>query len=209
MTLGKSLYLSFLFLVLKKKCVFFFFNICLATLGLCCSKHNLSLWCSGSLAVAWRLSWSDTCRILVSQPGIKLMFLALQHRFLTTGPPGKSVPLFSDKKWGGGTWWWLGPLLLRSIQNPSRGEWWNKAATARHTCPCHPGAVAPTLQSTVAWNTWPAQVPCMRQGAQGWCTRMTLRDGVGREVGRGLRMGDTCTSMEDSHRCVAKTTTIL
>ena len=23
----------------------------------------------------------------------------------------------------------------------------------------------------------------MRQGAQGWCTGMTLRDGIGREVG--------------------------
>ena len=25
----------------------------------------------------------------------------------------------------------------------------------------------------------------MRQGAQGWCTGMTLRDGMGREVGSG------------------------
>ena len=33
----------------------------------------------------------------------------------------------------------------------------------------------------------------MRQGAQGWCTGMTLRDGMGREVGEGFRMGDTCT----------------
>ena len=29
----------------------------------------------------------------------------------------------------------------------------------------------------------------MRQGAQGWCTGMTLRDGMGREVGGGFRMG--------------------
>ena len=28
----------------------------------------------------------------------------------------------------------------------------------------------------------------MRQGAQGWCTGMTLRDGMGRWVGRGIRM---------------------
>ena len=35
----------------------------------------------------------------------------------------------------------------------------------------------------------------MRQGAQGWSTGMTLRDGMGREVGRGFRMGDTCTPM--------------
>jgi len=50
---------------------------------------------------------------------------------------------------------------------------------------------------------------CMRQGAQGRCTGMTLRDGMGREVGGGFRMGDTCTPMADSCQCMAKTTTIL
>ena len=29
----------------------------------------------------------------------------------------------------------------------------------------------------------------MRQGAQGWRTGMTQRDGMGREVGGGFRMG--------------------
>ena len=45
----------------------------------------------------------------------------------------------------------------------------------------------------------------MRQGAQGWCTGMTLRDGMEREVGGGFRMGDTCTPVGDSCQCVAKT----
>ena len=49
----------------------------------------------------------------------------------------------------------------------------------------------------------------MRQGAQGWRTRMTLRDGTGREVGRGVSMENTGTSMADSWECMAKTTTIL
>ena len=44
----------------------------------------------------------------------------------------------------------------------------------------------------------------MRQGAQGWCTGMTLRDGMGREVGRGFRMGGTCTPMADLSQCMAK-----
>ena len=37
------------------------------------------------------------------------------------------------------------------------------------------------------WNRLPVQVRCMRQGAQGWCTGMTLRDGWGgrREGGSG------------------------
>ena len=30
----------------------------------------------------------------------------------------------------------------------------------------------------------------MRQGAQGWCTGMTLRDGMGREVERGVQDGE-------------------
>ena len=33
----------------------------------------------------------------------------------------------------------------------------------------------------------------MRKGAQGWYTGMTLRDGMGREVGGRVRMGNTCT----------------
>ena len=38
----------------------------------------------------------------------------------------------------------------------------------------------------------------MRQGAQGWCTGMTLRDGMGRKVGGGFRMGNICTPVADS-----------
>ena len=35
------------------------------------------------------------------------------------------------------------------------------------------------------------------------------RDRRGREVGRGFRMGNTCTPMADSCECMAKTTTVL
>ena len=41
--------------------------------------------------------------------------------------------------------------------------------------------------------------------AQGWCTGMTQRDGTGREVTGGFRMGNTCKSMADSCQCMAKT----
>jgi len=44
----------------------------------------------------------------------------------------------------------------------------------------------------------------MRPGAEGWYTGMTLRDGMGREVGGCFRMGDTCTPMADSCQCMAK-----
>ena len=42
--------------------------------------------------------------------------------------------------------------------------------------------------------------PVHWDNAEGW---------NGREVGGGFRMGDTCTPMADSCRCMAKTTTIL
>ena len=46
----------------------------------------------------------------------------------------------------------------------------------------------------------------MRQGAQGWCTGMTLSDGM---VGwGGVRVQDG-EPMADSCECMAKTTTIL
>ena len=43
----------------------------------------------------------------------------------------------------------------------------------------------------------------MGQGVQGWCTGMTQRDGMGREMGRGIRMGNTCTPVADSCQCMA------
>ena len=54
------------------------------------------------------------------------------------------------------------------------------------------------------WNGSPVQVWCMIQGAWGWCTGMTQRNGMGREVGGGFRMGNTCTPMADSCQCMAK-----
>ena len=44
--------------------------------------------------------------------------------------------------------------------------------------------------------------------AQGWRTGKTQRTGVGRKVGGGIGMGNTCKSMADSCQYMAKTTTI-
>ena len=54
------------------------------------------------------------------------------------------------------------------------------------------------------WNESPVQVRCMIQDAQGWCTGMIQRDGMGREVGRGFRMGSIFTLMVDSSQCMEK-----
>ena len=37
----------------------------------------------------------------------------------------------------------------------------------------------------------------------------TQRDGIGREAGGGIGMGNTCKSIADSCQCMAKITTIL
>ena len=42
--------------------------------------------------------------------------------------------------------------------------------------------------------------------AQGWCTGKTQGDGMGREVGGGIGMGNTCKSKAGSCQCMAKTT---
>ena len=51
---------------------------------------------------------------------------------------------------------------------------------------------------------------CMHEtSARAWCTGKTQRDRVEREVGGGIRMGNTCISKADSFQCMTKTTTIL
>ena len=45
--------------------------------------------------------------------------------------------------------------------------------------------------------------------AQGWYTGKTQRDGMGREAGGGIGMGNTCKFMADSCQYMAKTTTIM
>ena len=45
--------------------------------------------------------------------------------------------------------------------------------------------------------------------AQTWCTGKTQRDRAEREVGGGIRMGNTCKTIADSCQRMTKTTTIL
>ena len=45
--------------------------------------------------------------------------------------------------------------------------------------------------------------------ARAWSTGKTQRDRVDREVGGGIRMGNTCKSMADSCQSMTKTTTVL
>ena len=45
--------------------------------------------------------------------------------------------------------------------------------------------------------------------AWAWCTGKTQRNRVEREVGGGIRMGNTCNSMANSCQCMTKPTTML
>ena len=46
-------------------------------------------------------------------------------------------------------------------------------------------------------------------GTHSRCSGTTQREWVGRKVGRGFRVGNTCVPMTDSCQCMAKTSTIL
>ena len=63
------------------------------------------------------------------------------------------------------------------------------------------------ILSIVKQITSPGWMP--ETSARAWCTGKTQKDGMGREVGGGIRMGNTCKSMADSCQCMAKTTTVL
>ena len=43
-----------------------------------------------------------------------------------------------------------------------------------------------------------------KTSARAWCTGMTQRDWVEREVGVGIGIGNTCKSMADSCQCMTK-----
>ena len=68
--------------------------------------------------------------------------------------------------------------------------------------------IKPTMNITSHQSEWlPSK--SLQTSAQAWCTGKTQRDQVEREVGRGIGMGNTCKSMADSCKCMAKPTTVL
>ena len=76
----------------SKDCLFFFFFKYLFSFGNVFSTWDLSLWRTASLYF-WCVGSTDApghVGILLPWPGIKPTSPALEGRFLTTGPPGKS-----------------------------------------------------------------------------------------------------------------------
>ena len=68
-------------------------------------------------------------------------------------------------------------------------------------------SIETSILSTVKQITSPGWM--QETSAQGWCTGKTQKDGMGREARGGIGMGNTCNSMANSCKCMAKTTTIL
>ena len=68
-------------------------------------------------------------------------------------------------------------------------------------------SIKPCILSRVKQITSPGWMH--ETSARGLCTGKTQRDGVRREVGGGIGMGNTCKSMADSCQRMTKSTTIL
>ena len=64
--------------------------------------------------------------------------------------------------------------------------------------PCRDLPLVISLETRKSKVLMPVQVRCTILDAWGWCTGTTQRDGMGREEGRGFRMGNTCIPVADS-----------
>ena len=90
---------------------------------------------------------------------------------------------------------WLGPSSTLLKYMPSLLFFWAL------------GNILSTLPSWLFFplsKKWPILVREKLSHAWGWCTGMTQRDGMGREEGGGLRMGNTCIPVVDSFWYLAK-----
>ena len=79
---------------------------------------------------------------------------------------------------------------------------WEKARVG-----CSENSTETSILSRVKQITSPGWMH--ETSAQAWCTGKTQRDGMGREAGGGIGMGNTCKSMAGSCQCMAKTTIVV
>ena len=62
-----------------------------------------------------------------------------------------------------------------------------------------PPSPSPTESKRLFYTSMSLLLSCIQgYDAWGWCTGMTQRDGMEREVGGGFRMGNMCTPVADS-----------
>ena len=97
----------------------------------------------------------------------------------------KCLQTLHSVPWGGGGGGGDKVALLKITSNRQLKRLWEKARVGWFE------RIALKHVYYHMWNRSPVQVQCMRQAVQGQCTGMTQRDGMGREVGGGFRMGNT------------------
>ena len=88
------------------------------------------------------------------------------------------------------------PVVMYGCESRRRRRGWDVSRNSIETC----------ILSMVKQITSPGGMH--ETSAWTWCTGKTQRDRVEREVGGGIRMGNTCKSMADSCQFMTKTTTI-
>ena len=86
-----SFYWIFLFGNIFLKLIICYMFVYLAALGLSCVVWGILLWLTDCLWCCVQGSCPLACGVFVPGSGIEPMSSALQGRFLTTGPPGKSL----------------------------------------------------------------------------------------------------------------------
>ena len=96
---------------------------------------------------------------------------------------------------------WENPFLVKVLKHTSNGKKLPQPDKE------HLHSIETSILSRVKEITSPGWMH--ETSAKGSCTGKTQRDGMGREVGGGIGMGNTCQSMADSCQCMAETTTIL
>ena len=160
--------------------------------------------CSTFTASSFRI-WNSSTGI--PSPPLALFVVMLPRAHLTSHSRMSGSRWVITPSWLSGSWRsFFGPYIRDSkrdtvVKNRLLRTLWEKVMVGRFE------RIALKHVYYHLWNRLPVDVWCMRQGAQGWCTGITLS--MGREVGEGFKMGNTCTPMAESCQCRAKTTTIL
>ena len=68
-----------------------------------------------------------------------------------------------------------------------------------------PPSPSPTESKRLFYTSMSLLLSCIQgYDAWGWCTGMTQRDGMGREVGGGFRIGNMCTNMVQNQYKIVK-----
>ena len=170
-----------------------------------------------SSILAWRISWTEepgglqsigsqsqpqlkrlththtrACTIryrtllLQSSPGTATVHLTVAPQKVSdSGPSCKRIQ--QRREVGDANW---SPVGRASCVAGLHGRGLGTESTRQHSLPKRVFAsVGLSVKGTPGFKMSSAQVQCMRQCAQGWCTGMTLTDRMGREVEGGSGWG--------------------